>query len=83
MTWAEFQIRSYAFNRMQERKDLRAREIAWASLIGFHSNPKKLPKTKERFWSIGAKKQTNTRMQEAIKQAQEDYFKELKQQENG
>ena len=84
MTWAEFQIRAFAFNRTQERLDIRAREIAWASLIGFHSNPKKLPKTKERFWSIGTKKSNiDDRMREAIKQAQEDYFKELKQQENG
>jgi hypothetical protein len=84
MTWAEFQIRAFGFNRCENVKDLRAREIAWASLIGFHSNPKKLPKTKERFWSIGKKKSNiDDKMREAIRKAQEDYFKEKKLLENG
>ena len=84
MTWAEFQIRAYGYNRTQEKEDLRAREIAWASLIGFNADPKKLPKTKEKFWQIGKKVvAVNTRMQDAIKQAQDDYFKEKKLLENG
>jgi hypothetical protein len=84
MTWAEFQIRAFAYRRMQERKELLAREIAWASLTGSHYNPKKLPKSKDKFWRIGTKpKVENERMKEAIKKAQEDYFKELKRQKNG
>ena len=81
MTWAEFQIRAFAYWRLEERNDLRAREIAWSSLIGSHYNPKKLPKTKEHFWTIGEKKESKSTiaMQEAIKQAQEDYFKQLKE----
>ena len=81
MTWAEFQIRAFAYRRMQEKKELLAREVAWSALIGSHYNPKKLPKTKEKFWSIGKKKQSkrDESMQNAIKQAQEDYFKQLKE----
>lgn len=83
MTWAEFQIRLYSYRRQQERLDLRAREIAWTSLIGSHSNPKKLPKTKQKFWQIGDNtiKQTSA-MQDAIKKAQEQYLK-AKQNKNG
>jgi len=84
MTWAEFQIRAHGYNRIQEREDLRAREIAWAALIGSHANPKKLPKTKELFWGIGKKQNVvvNTKMQDAMKAAQEQYFKEKKLIEN-
>ncbi len=84
MTWAEFQIRAYAYNRMQEREDLRFREVAWASLIGAHVNPKKLPKSKQNFWQIGAKKSGLTEaMQERMKQAQEQYYKDVKEANNG
>ena len=79
MTWAEFQIRAYAFNRMEQRKDLRAREIAWASLISFHSDPKKLPKTKDKFWQIGIAQKIgiSDAHKEAIKKAQDQYLKDL------
>ena len=84
MTWAEFQIRAFAYRRMQEKKELLAREIAWAGLIGSHYNPKKLPKSKDKFWRIGTKKKvTDTRMQEAIKAAQDEYFKKKKELLNG
>jgi hypothetical protein len=84
MTWAEFQIRAFGYNRMKEKEEVLAREIAWNSLIGSHYNPKKLPKSKDQFWKIGNKKNVSSeRMQAAIKQAQEDYFKELKQKQNG
>jgi hypothetical protein len=84
MTWAEFQIRAFAYRRMQEKEELLAREIAWASLTGSHYAPKKLPESKDKFWKIGNKpKVQNDRMQQAIKQAQKDYFKELKLQKNG
>lgn len=77
MTWAEFQIRAFAYRRMQEKKELLTREIAWSALIGSHYNPKKLPKTKDKFWQIGNKKKvSDSRMQDAIKAAQEEYFKE-------
>ena len=77
MTWAEFQIRAFAYWRLEERNDLRAREIAWSALIGSHYNPKKLPKTKDKFWQIGSKNANEPNaMQEAIKNAQEKYLKD-------
>lgn len=84
MSWAEFQIRAYAYNRMQEREDLRFREVAWASLIGAHVNPKKLPKTKQSFWQIGINKSSLTEgMKVRMKQAQEQYYKDVKEAKNG
>ena len=84
MTWAEFQIRLYSFKRVEERKDIRAREIAWNALLAPHYNPKKLPKTKERFWQIGEKTTSiNDAMKAKIKEAQDEYFKEKQQLENG
>lgn len=84
MTWAEFQIRAFAYRRMQEKKELLAREGAWASLIGSHYNPKKLPKSKDKFWRIGVKeRKVDDRMKEAIRRAQEEYFKKKKELENG
>jgi len=80
MTWAEFQIRAFAYRRMQERKELLAREGAWASLIGSHYNPKKLPKSKDKFWQIGVKDRVvDERMKAAIKAAQDEYFKKKKE----
>lgn len=52
MTWSEFQIRLFAYNRIQKREDFRFREVAYASLIGFHSDPKRIPKSKDAFWPI-------------------------------
>lgn len=84
MTWAEFQLRSYAYKRKQERQELLFREVAWNALIGSHYNAKKLPKTKDRFWQIGEKKSvTNDKMKAAILQAQKQYFEDKKKIENG
>jgi hypothetical protein len=84
MTWAEFQIRSFAYRRMQEREEVLTREVAWNSLIGSHYNPKKLPKSRDKFWRIGNKKSvSDDRMKEAIKKAQDEYFKKKKELLNG
>jgi len=84
MTFAEFQIRAFAYNRIEEKKDLRTREIAWASLIGSHLDPKKLPKSKDAFWQIGEKKSTVTdAMREAISRAQKQYLIDKQKAENG
>lgn len=79
MTWAEFQIRSFAYSRIQDREDIRAREIAWASLISFNVNPKKIPKSKQRFWQIGKEGSEITDiMRSAIQKAKEKYLKDKK-----
>jgi hypothetical protein len=81
MTWAEFQIRLFAYNRIQKRIDFRFREVAYASLTGSHSDPKRLPKTIEKFWSLDGKKQAvglNEIQKKAILKAQEQYLKNIK-----
>jgi len=84
MTWAEFQIRAFAYNRTSQHKEELYREVAWSALIGTHLNPKKLPKTKDIFWKIGNKKSVvNDGMKEAMKAAQEEYFKAKQLKDNG
>lgn len=79
MTWAEFQIRAYAYKRMQEKEDLRAREIAYNALIAPNADPKRLPKNKDKFWQIGHKKvAVNDATNEAIRKAQEQFIKDKK-----
>lgn len=83
MTWAEFRIRLFAWNRGQDREWFKLREIAWASLIGSHVNPKKLPKSKERFMPLKKKKKTSESMIKRIKEAQEQFYKDKQKLENG
>lgn len=50
-----------------DRKDLR--EVAWASFLSsFHSDPKSMPRTKDKFWPIGNEKPVS-RVSEAGRQA--------------
>jgi len=49
MTWAEFLIRQHAYYRIEKNNWYKVREIAYSSLIGSHSDPKKLPKSKNDF----------------------------------
>ena len=77
MTMAEFNIRYFALNRIEEKKDLRTREISYSSLTGSHLDPKKLPKSKKEYWSIGADMILDNikveKMKQAILKAQQDY----------
>ncbi len=80
MTWAEFQIRGFAYRRMQEKEETLTRVIAWNALVGSHSDPKKLPKTIDKFWSIGNKNSSTTdKMKEAMEKARGEYFKKKKE----
>ena len=78
MTWAEFQIRLFAFNRIEKRKDIRTREIAYYSYIGGLSGSfgkVKFP-TKKQFWDLGIDKpKANISKQalEIFKQQQQEY----------
>lgn len=55
MTFAEFQIRLFAYKRMELREWEKVRQIAWSAFIAPHQDPKKLPKTIDRFMSLGVK----------------------------
>ena len=78
MTWAEFRIRLYAYNRVEKREWYKVREMAWASLIGKHINPKELPKTKEAFMPLDSENKTDISeaVIERIKAAQNQYLKD-------
>lgn len=74
---AEFNIRLFAFRRISERQDLLFREVAYYSMIGSHLDPKKIPKNKNDFWSIGNENNTNKerheKMRIAMQKAIENY----------
>lgn len=73
MTWAEFRIRLNAYNRIQMKEWYKIREVAWASIIAPHVNPKELPKTKELFMPIGDKKDISDKIFDKIRKAQQQY----------
>lgn len=70
MTWAEFQIRLFAYNRMEKKHWLKIREIAWSATIAPHLNHKKIPKSKEAFMPLES---TNT-SKSGVSQAQKEAF---------
>ena len=76
MTWAEFRIRLFAYQRVEKRDWYKVREIAYASLIGPHCDPKKLPKTKESFMPMNEKSGVSKSMIEQMKKAQAQYLKD-------
>jgi len=80
MTWAEFNLRLFSYNRQCEREDKNFREVAFSALWSFNIDPKSLPKTRESFWSIGTDKiVSDTKRQKMIAlmlEAQEQYKKD-------
>ena len=55
MPFCEFILKSQAYNRMQEERLRHTRRIAFYSMIGSHLDPKKLPKSEDKFMPIGTK----------------------------
>ncbi len=47
MTWAEFQIRLFAYKRMDLYKWIQIREMMWITYIAPHQDYKKMAKRKE------------------------------------
>lgn len=83
MTWAEFQIRAFAHQRINEREELLFREVAWSSYVGGSLMLKKIPR-KDKFWQIGTTSTSTTdNMKVAMERARDKYFKEKKELENG
>jgi len=78
MTWAEFCIRQHAYRRIEKNDWYKVREIAYSSLIGSHVDPKKLPKSKEKFIPLDSvkNKMNIDRMKQIILQAKEKYIKD-------
>lgn len=49
MTWAEFQIRLFAYKRQDLYKWKMQRELMWITYVAPHQDPKKMAKRKELF----------------------------------
>jgi len=56
MTWAEFQIRLFAFKRMELVEAQKLRELMWNTYIAPHLDPKKMSKRKESFMPLPSDK---------------------------
>ncbi len=56
MTWAEFQIRLFAYKRQDLYEWQKLREVMWTSYIAPHQDPKKMVKRKESFLPLGSEK---------------------------
>lgn len=67
MSFAEFQIRLFAWKRMEDREWEKVRIISWYSMIGSHLNPKRLPSSIQNFMSLDIDKKQNT-ITDAVKQ---------------
>lgn len=83
MTWAEFQIRLHAFKRQDEYEWVKIRDLAYTSLIAFYQDPKKIPKTKQKFMPLPSDKKTKGISQEMIKAIENAKQKYREEVENG
>ena len=79
MSWAEFELRLFAYNRMQKNDWYKLRFLAYENLKAtqYVMNSKaKIPKTIDAFMRIGEKENTvNKKAVEALKKAREEYNK--------
>lgn len=77
MSFAEFQIRLFAWERTQEREWEKIRVVAWYSAIGPHLDAKKLPKDIRKFMPLGLDKknaEVSDEMKKAFVDAMADYL---------
>ena len=79
MSFAEFQIRLFAWSRCQEREWEKVRILAWYSLIGSHQNPKKLPKSINQFMSLDLDKKTGVVSEAQVQRFKDEMSKYLQQ----
>jgi len=67
MSFAEFQIRLFAWKRVQEREWEKVRLLAWYTMTGSHQDPKKMPKTLNQFMQLDLDKKRTSVISEAQK----------------
>lgn len=79
MSFAEFQIRLFAWKRTQEREWEKVRLVSWYSMVGSHLDAKKLPKSLSQFMPLGLDKRQVSAISEGHKQrflgAMKEYVK--------
>jgi len=82
MTFYEFQLRCLGYRRQQQFDWSKYRRVAFAALCGFHSDPKKLPKSEDKFMPLplvdNNKDQATTRQVNAFKKAMSQYVAKQK-----
>lgn len=80
MTFAEFQIRLFAYKRMQLEDWKKYRLVAYNALIAPYQDYKKLPKTMDKFMDLSGGKAANKGVSDEQKQRFiEEYQKYLNQ----
>jgi len=67
MTYAEFQIRFFAYNSVQKKEWEKVRFIAYHALVAPYQDHAKLPKSLEKFLPLGGSK-TSSVVTEEVKQ---------------
>ena len=75
MTWAEFQIRLFAYKRIDLYEWEKLREVMWTTYIAPHQDPKKMTKRKEQFLPLHKDKKQSGSISDAQK---EMFIKEFK-----
>ena len=83
MTFAEFQIRLFSYERVQLREWEKTRFIGWCAWVGSHQDPKKMPKTIEKFLPLDVNKQKKGVSDEMKQLFLEETEKYLKTVQNG
>jgi hypothetical protein len=73
MTWAEFQIRLFAYKRIEVVEFQKLRELMWTVYIAPHLNPKQMDKTKTSFMPLPTDKNQSKGVSE---QQRENFLKE-------
>jgi hypothetical protein len=68
MTWAEFQIRLFAYKRIELNNAYKLRELMWTIYTAPHLNEKKMSKRKEQFMPLPSDKKQISGVSEAMKQ---------------
>ena len=84
MTFAEFQIRLFAYKRMQIRDWEKHRLVAYNALIAPYQDYKKLPKTMDKFMNLSGETKKHTGVsEEQKKHFLEAYKQYLNNSDNG
>lgn len=73
MTYAEFQIRFFAYNSVQKKEWEKIRFTAYHALVAPYQDYKKLPKNLEKFLPLNAKKHSSGVNDEVKKRFLEEY----------
>ena len=77
MSWAEFSIRSYGYNRVKIEELRMFRTLGFTTLLAPNADPKKLPKSPENYMPLPGDEITNGITDQTKKRFAEEYKKYL------